>query len=74
MELILKLVAYKAVCCSVHIMVCDVKEREWCTGKIGRESKRERARERDVDGQSGSEEGLIFLGCLHLNAASTVPE
>lgn len=47
-ELILKLVAYKAVCCSVHIMVCDVKEREWCTGKIGRESKREGAREREM--------------------------
>ncbi len=33
---------YKAVCCSVDIMVCDVKEREGCIGKIGRGSKRER--------------------------------
>lgn len=35
------------MCCSVDIMVCDVKEREGCTGKIGRESKRERERQKE---------------------------
>lgn len=50
---------------AVDAMVCDVKEREGCTGKIGRESKRETV-EREgayVDDWSGSGE-RISIHCV----------
>lgn len=50
---------YKAVCCTVDVMVCDVKEREGCTGKTGRG----REGGRHVDDWRGSGERMSIHSC-----------